>query len=371
MTKEKCCYYGKDTECEVVNDITTPTTVNICVGPIVGTTPAEGGGCLTDSDRMNADNMECGSIVQGVNINRIQIESIYFRDFGSLPIEGIIYDPPFYCKHRHKHKEKLDEKDNTNYPILPGCPKCITINVPPNCKSFMISVLAFRNFRYGQQWNDSCTAEVDETDFIPNQNTSYRELYRFCWWIDITKNCECYPIFSLGPYQNYSIPIPTCFPQSTESSGFGQSNHTLTRWGIHSSSSAHGRCANPAVTPLVTEGQEDGCSSGTSRCEQPFYNTRSGGTMEVFSSTSDQCANYACGSNTQLGPTQSGNATVTPGFFTGMGPNISTICASFIICKKYNNNPCNPIPESSLANLNNNCCVSCLTLFAPCNFNSQ
>lgn len=360
----KCCYYEKDYESEIINDLSTPTIINITVGPIIGNTPPDGGDCLQEtSERMNANNMENGSIIQGVNINRIQVENIYFCNYGSLPIDAVIFDPPFYLKHKNK------EHENHN-PILPGCPKSFTIAIPPNTKCFMISVLAFRNFRYGQQWEDPSTPTVTNNLFDGKNNTNYREIYRFCWWIDITKNCVTYPIFCLGPYRNFSIPVPTCFPKvetNPSTNSRADSNTLITRWGHISKNNSSNLC------PTTNDTTEENAGCGeNNQCLQPFYNTAAGGPWWVNYSTANQCRNFAAGSNTQLGTTSTANAEITQGFFPVMCPNIcSTTCASFVFCKKYKTPPCNPISDCNLAILNNTCCVSCLTLFTPSNFNIQ
>ena len=151
-----CCYYGNRNE---TNNLILPTIIKISTGPIYGQSPPLQG---SDSNCISNNPNERGSIIANANINKIQVESVNFNGIGKIDVSAVILDPPICntcqsncncctttCSTTTDCSSLSENCCNLEQP-LQGCPKAFTLQVPPKVDSFTISVIAFRNFRYGK-----------------------------------------------------------------------------------------------------------------------------------------------------------------------------------------------------------------------------
>lgn len=339
-----CCYYGNRGE---TNNLRLPTIIRISTGPIFGQSPPLPNGtnnCIANNPS------ERGSIIANANINKIQVENVTFNGLGNIPVNAVIFDPPIcnscgnscnYCSPTcttqisccpSPSNDNSSCSNGNDIPPQQGCAKAFTLQVPPNCDSFMISVLAFQNFKYGKPClpNLDNSSEFGKACNVNNVDlsapTSYKAVYRFTWWVDVTQSCLVYPILALGPYTNFLFPVPSCTGTVTST----------------------GEC--------------------TSQCLQPFYNNNI--IASNFYSTTNVTGNFPAGSNNIALPgNNTANAPIFPIFPSALTPGLgpiqygTTTCAKFVYCSDKSTNTVTP---SDLANLSNTCCVSCLTLFVPC-----
>lgn len=343
-----CCYYACNNN--FTNDIDKATFINITAGPIWGMTPMN----PDNNIEIIGSNMrqgERGSIINNAHINRIQVENIVFKGYGSISCDSIIFDSNEV--HQNSRCQCSSSCVCSDDSIQAGCPKSFRLGVPPGVESFVISVVCYRNFKYGG-FNDGSLS--DETDII-NTKSSYQELYRFSWWIDITRSGIASPILALGPYVNFHVGSDRLIESSSSSSSNPEPIDDDDASSLNLTDSLS-RNVN------IKSGQQ------SSRI-RPFYVATSGTSRNINSSLSDNLSNFAAGSNTSnvmsnnmnlgIPNMNSGDAPLINqmGFSNGqMGP---TLCASFCLSSRDKKNS----SDGNLMNLLRNC-DGCLTLFVPC-----